>query len=169
MATPTICDLNWFLKGYFQNIHHGQGHVYTDAGRRRVRPFEVWYKRKIKLHYLFKDDGMLALPVPIDNKAAKDLIKQLGSRVYSQPVWQDRMYVGVILGDILIHHDVSPHITNLFPYIPFYSGRRMNGCPLGLASRLVPINEAINKRESKALALFTNRQIIHEKNKIDDP
>ncbi len=155
--------------GYFQNVSNGMGRVYTDIGRRRVRPFEIWYKRKIKLHYLFKDDGLLALPVPIDNRAAKDLIKQLGDSVYSKPVWQDRMYVGVILGNLLIHHDVSPYITNLFPYIPFYSGRRMNGSPLALASRLVPINEAINKRESKALALFTNRQIIYEKNTLDDP
>lgn len=154
--------------GYGYTAPNGQSSVYYSEGRKRVRPFEIWYKRKIKLHYLFRDEGLLALPVPIDHQAAKDLIKQLGPRVYSKPVWQDRMYVGVILGDLLIHHDVSPHITNLFPYIPFYSGIRMNGAPLALASRLIPINEAINKRESKALALMTNRQAMAEEGALDD-
>ena len=142
--------------------------VYMDEGRRRIRPFEVWYKRKVKLYYLFRKDEVLALPVPIDQKNAKAIIAELGDAVYSKPVWTDRMYVGVILGDLLLHHDVSPHVTNLFPYIPFYSGLRKNGAPLAIASRLIPINEAINKRESKALALLTNRQIIAEENTLED-
>lgn len=140
----------------------------NSGGRKRVRPFEVWYKRKVKLHYIFRDDGILALPVPLDNAEAKAIVKDLGSKVYSKPVWQERMYVGVILGTVLIHHDVSPHETNLFPYVPFYTGLRKNGAPLALASRLVPIVESINKRESKALALLTNRQIVAEENSFDD-
>ncbi len=142
--------------------------MYIDRGRKRLRPFEIWYKRKVKVHYLFKPDGLLALPVPMDAKSAKRVVKELGEGVYADPIWQDRMYVGIIVGDILIHHDVSPHETNLFPYIPFYSGIRQNGCPLALTARLVPINEAINKRESKALSLFTNSKIFAEKNTIED-
>lgn len=137
--------------------------------RRRCRPFEVWYKRKVKVYHLFTSDGVLALPVPLDAATSRALVQELGDRVYAEAHYQDRMYTGVFLADLLIHHDVSAHHTNLFPYTPFYSGIRKNGAPLPLSSRLVPINEAINKRESKALALLTNRQIIAEKSAIEDP
>jgi hypothetical protein len=138
------------------------------GGRHRVRPFEVWYKRKIKVYYLFGADGVLALPVPLDRKQAHTLVKEVGRDLTIEEKFQDRMYTGVILGGLLLHHDVSQHETNLFPYVPFYSGIRKNGCPLPLTSRLVPIQEAINKRESKALSLMSNRQTIAEKNAVED-
>ncbi len=143
--------------------------IYVDKARKRVRPFEVWYKRKVRVYHLYRDEKLIALPVPLDSKTAKAVVAELGEGVYAEPGYQDRMWVGVFLCHLLIHHDLSPHVTNLFPYIPFYSGRRKNGCPLALSARLVPINEAINKRESKSLALMSNKQIIAEKNAIEDP
>lgn len=150
-----------------------QGSIYSLSysvmhNRKRVRPFEVWYKRKVRLYHVFSDSGVLAIPVPLDSKTAKDVVKELGGRVYAQPTFQDRMYCGLFLGNLLLHHDVSPHHTNLFPYMPFYSGLRKNGAPLPLSSRLVPINESINKRESKSLALMTNNKIIAERGALDD-
>lgn len=146
--------------------------VRGNGARRRVRPFEVWYKRKIKVFHLYTADGVLALPVPLDSRTAKEVVQELerkaGNTVHAEPAYQDRMYVGLILGNLILHHDVSPHETNLFPYIPFYSGRRKNGAPLPLCSRLVPINESINKRESKALSLLTNRQLLYEQNALED-
>jgi hypothetical protein len=136
--------------------------------RKRCRPFEVWYKRKVKVYHLFTADGVLAIPVPLDSKTSREIVRELGSRVSAQASYQDRMYTGVFLADLLIHHDVSAHHTNLFPYTPFYSGIRKNGAPLPISSRLVPINEAINKRESKSLAFMTNRQIIYEKSALED-
>lgn len=136
--------------------------------RRRVRPFEIWYKRKIKVYHLFTEDGVVALPIPLDAKTARSVVKELGLNLTIESTYQDRLYTGVVLGNLLIHHDVSEHETNRFPYIPFYSGLRKNGSPLALTNRLVPINEAINKRESKALALLSNRQTIAEKNAVED-
>lgn len=163
-------DPSLLNESYMQNLYDGGPTVSGQSMRRRVRPFEVWYKRKVKLHYIFRDKDVLALPVPVDNADAKAILLDLkgSDQVYAEPVWKERMYVGVILGNVLIHHDVSPHETNLFPYIPFYSGMKKNGSPLALASRLVPIVESINKRESKALALLTNRQIVAEENSFDD-
>jgi hypothetical protein len=141
----------------------------VSRGRRRVRPFKIWYKRKVRLYWLMKPDGIVALPVPLDSKTAQAVVKELGRAVVPRKTFQDRMYCGFMLADALIHHDVSPHWHNFFPYVPFYSGIRKNGAPLPLTSRLVPINEAINKRESKALSLLTNNKIIAEKNAVDDP
>lgn len=143
--------------------------LYVDRDRKRLRPFEVWYKRKVRQYYLLLDDRLVVLPVPLDAKQARTLVAELGDRATATSAYVDRLYNGVFVGDVLIHHDLSPHQTNLFPYTPFYSGRRKNGVPLSLASRLVPINEAINKRESKALALMTNQKIIAERDAILDP
>lgn len=142
--------------------------VQGSGQRRRVRPFEIWYKRKVKVYYLFKKDGVLALPVPLDAKQARTLVEELGREYIIETKLMDRMYTGVVLGNLLIHHDVSPHATNFFPYIPFYSGLRKNGAPLPLTSRLVPVNEIINKLDSKALTLITNRQTIAEKSAVED-
>lgn len=143
--------------------------VQGTAGRARIRPFEVWYKRKVKVYYLVDQEGTTALPIPLDVKQGHELLKQLGDQFTLATVLQDRMYTGVLLGSLLLHHDVSEHETNLFPYIPYYSGLKKNGLPLPLASRLVPIVEAINKRESKALAALSNNRAIAEKNAIEDP
>lgn len=137
------------------------------GGRRRVRPFEVWYRRKVRTYYLLAEDGITVVPVPLDYQAAREAAAAL-TAVSIKQMFQDRLYVGIILGNTVLHHDVSPHWTNRFPYTPFYSGRRKNGVPLALAARLVPICEAINKRESKSLALLTNRQFIYEGNAIED-
>lgn len=142
--------------------------VYVDYKRQRIRPFEIWYKRKLKLYHLFDEDRVIALPIPLDNKQADVIIKELGGKLTKEPVFIDRMHVGVFVAGILVHHDYSPHKTNLFPYVPFYFHRRKNGEPISLCRRLVPINESINKRESKALALLSNRQTMAEKNAIED-
>lgn len=142
--------------------------VQGQGSRRRVRPFEIWYKRKIKVYYLFKPDGVVALPIPLDAPTAKALVKQAGSDLIADSRYQDRIYTGVVLGNLLIHHDVSEHETNRFPYVPFYSGIRKNGAPLPLAARMVPGNELINKISSKAVSLMSNRQTIAEKNAVED-
>jgi hypothetical protein len=142
--------------------------VYVDVKRHRLRPFEVWYKRKIKLYHLFLEDRIVPLPVPFDNQQANEIIRELGDGITKKPVYVDRMHVGVFVAGLLIHHDYSPHRTNLFPYVPMYFHRRKNGEPISLCRRLVPINEAINKRESKALSLLSNRQTLAEKNAVED-
>ena len=152
-----------FLPGAMYGIS-----VQRNNARKRVRPFEVWYKRKIRVNYILDEDGVVAVPIPLDSKSAKTLLKQLDNRFTIQTEFQDRMYVGIVLGSVLLHHDVSEHDTNLFPYVPFYSGIHKNGSPLALASRLIPINELINKLESKAHALIANRQTIAEKSAIFD-
>lgn len=143
--------------------------VRTDGGRVRVRPFEVWYKRKTRLYWITTDAGVLAVPVAVDRRERDEMLRAFGDRITAQAHWADRLYVGVFVGSVAIHHDLSPHQSQRFPYVPFYAGLRKNGAPLSLASRLVPINEAINKRESKALALMTNRQLVFEKSALEDP
>jgi hypothetical protein len=170
-SLPTVGSSN--VAASLQNEQHILSNMYAlsfdgKGARCRVRPFEVWYKRKVKVYYVFRDDGVVALPIPLDSKQAKEVVKQLGEELTVEGIYQDRMYTGVVLGSLLLHHDVSEHQTNLFPYIPFYSGLKKNGAPLALTTRLVPINELVNKLESKATTLVTNRQTIAEKSAVED-
>lgn len=142
--------------------------VYVDTTRRRIRPFEVWYKRKVKLFHLFDGDRLIPIPIPLDRTQANALIASLGSRITAKPIYVDRMCVGVFVAGLLIHHDFSPHRTNRFPYIPLYFDRRKNGEPISLCRRLVPINEMIDKLETKALHLLANKQTFAEKNAVED-
>lgn len=142
--------------------------VHGVGQRARVRPFEIWYKRKVRVYYILHEDGTLAVPIPLESKSARALLREVGDEFIIDSRLQDRMYTGVLLGDLLIHHDVSEHETNLFPYIPFYSGLRKNGFPQSLAEILLPINEVINKLDSKALSLIANKQTIAEKGAVDD-
>lgn len=161
-VSPSLQNEQHILTNMYALTMDGRG------SRCRVRPFEVWYKRKIKVYYVFREDGVVALPIPLDSRQAKEIVKHLGDDMVVEGIYQDRMYTGVVLGNILLHHDVSEYETNLFPYMPFYSGLRKNGAPLALTTRLVPINELVNKLESKAVTLVTNRQTIAEKNAVED-
>lgn len=138
------------------------------AHRWRVRPWEIWYKRKVRVYHVFTNDGVLAVPIPLDRKDSAELTRRFRGELKAVESYQDRLYTGLLLGNLVLYHDVAEHETNLFPYVPFYSGMRKNGAPLAYAMRLVPINESINKRESKALALISNKQTIAERSAIRD-
>jgi len=166
-GTPPVSSIKQSLLNESNIARHAFSlMVQARGGRTRVRPFEFWYKRKVKVYYIFGPDSVLALPIPLERKQAHTLVKQLGEQFTIEEKLQDRMYSALLLGGLLLHHDVSEHETNLFPYVPFYSGIRKNGAPLPIASRMVPINEVINKLESKAIVLVTNRQTIAEKNAV---
>lgn len=141
----------------------------NEKARSRVRPFEVWYKRKVAVYHLYQDDKVIPFQIPLTNKLANDVMKQMGGRnVDKKKKYIDRMYNGFMIGDLVVHHDITPHWHNLFPYVPFYSGMRKNGCPLSLAARLVPINEIINKLEAKSINLATTRQALIEEQAVKD-
>ena len=102
---------------------------------------------------------------PSTTTKRKAILKDLkgSDGVYAEPVWKERMYVGVILGNILIHRDVSPARNEPVPLCAVLFGLkrktvRRSRSRVGWSRS----SESINKRESKALALLTNRQIVRK-------
>lgn len=144
--------------------------LYLDRSRKRIRPVESWYKRKVKKYVIYTEDGSFVFTTPLDQQQSDKALKQLpkGS-FYKEPMYIDQMWLGVHIGGLLIHHDKSPYKHTRFPFVPFFADRKNNGEPFGLARNIVPMNEAINKRKSKALNMLSNRRIIHEKGAIEDP
>lgn len=167
-TTPGFGDQ--FSNAGFATTHINELHnLFVDAGHERLRLAEVWYKRKAR-RFSFLDNTtgkIIPTSVPLDRRAANDIVKRLdGFSLQEQII--DEMWVGVLCGDVLIHHDRTPHQHNLFKWVPYWAWRKKNGEPYGFVRPLRPINEAINKRESKALNMLSNRRIVIEEGAVDD-
>jgi hypothetical protein len=143
--------------------------LYLDRARRRIRPVETWYKRKVRKFLILTPDGSQPVTIPVGVDEVEALKRRLPKNAYvTEPTYVDEMWVGVHVGALLIHHDRSPYKHAKFPFVPFFADRKVNGEPFGLARNIVPINEVINKRESKAINMLTNRRIIAERGAVQD-
>lgn len=143
--------------------------LYLDRSRKRLRPVETWYKRKVKRYVILTQDGALTFTTPLQKDQADQVLKQLPKGAFvTEPTYVDQMWLGVHIGALLIHHDRSPYRHTRFPFVPLFADRKNNGEPFGLARNIVPMNEAINKRKSKALNMLSNRRIIFEKGALQD-
>lgn len=159
----------WADYGIDPKLQNESYAIYIDAQRKRLRPVECWYRRKVRQYWLVDKQGITIVPVPMDRDAMGDVRKTFGKRAIFKEEIVDRMYLGVFCANVLLAHDLSPYRHNRFPFLFFMADRKKNGEPLGLVYHLIPIQDAINKRESKALNMLSNRRIIAEKNVVEDP
>lgn len=144
--------------------------AFIDPDRERVRPVEFWYRRKMRRYQIFTPDGVTALTVPLGGEAYQEIKKAVPAKAYvAKPTVVDQMWCGMFLGGILLFHRQSPRRHQQFPWVIFLADRKKNGEPFGPVLNAIPVQDAINKRESKAMNMLTNRRIVAEKNAIEDP
>lgn len=144
--------------------------AFVDPDRERVRPVEFWYRRKMRRYQIFTPDGITALTVPLGGEAYQEIKQAVPAKAYvAKPTIVDQMWVGMFLGGVLLFHQQSPRQHQEFPWVPFIADRKKNGEPFGPVLNAIPVQDAINKRESKALNMLSNRRIVAEKNAIEDP
>jgi hypothetical protein len=156
--------------GFDSKLRNDPLMAFVDPDRERVRPVEFWYRRKMRRYQIFTPDGLTALTVPLGGKPYEEIQKAVPKKAYvAKPVIVDQMWCGMFLGGVLLWHRQSPRQHQEFPWVPFIADRKKNGEPLGKVLNAIPIQDAINKRESKALNMLSNRRIIAEKNAIEDP
>ena len=156
--------------GIDQRLRNDPLMAFVDPDRERVRPVEFWYRRKMRRFQLFTPDGVTALTVPIGKDDLKAIEKVAPKNAYiAQPTIVDQMWCGMFLGGVLLFHKQSPRRHQEFKWVPFIADRKKNGEPFGPVLNAIPIQDAINKRESKALNMLSNRRIIAEQGAIEDP
>lgn len=156
--------------GFDSRLRNDPLMAFIDPDRERVRPVEFWYRRKMRRYQIFTPDGVTALTVPLGLDAYKQIQNAVPAKSYiAKPKIVDQMWCGMFLGSVLLFHRQSPRQHQQFPWLPFIPDRKKNGQPLGEVENLIPIQDGINKRESKALNMLSNRRIIAEKNAIEDP
>lgn len=143
---------------------------FVDRDRRRIRPAEVWYKRRARRFDILDSSGaIIPIGIPLDRRDATTLISRIKSEnLQLRERIVNEMWVGVFAVNTLIHHDRSPYAHNMYPFVPLWCWRKKDGGPYGEVRNAISPQEAINKRESKALNMLSARRIIFETGAIDD-
>lgn len=145
----------------------GRGIVDYDNARQRVRLIEVWFTKPVKAKKLV--DGQFAgeLFDPEDAGHAFEL-QVNGEAILAERVTM-RMHVAIMTGEGLVYLSESPYRHNRFPFTPIWGYRRgRDGLPYGLIRSLRDIQDDINKRASKALAILSSNKVIMDEGAVDD-
>ncbi|GLQ09237.1 portal protein [Devosia yakushimensis] len=80
-----------------------------------------------------------------------------------------RMHVAIFTTAGMLWFSESPYRHNQFPFTPIWGKRRAaDGLPYGMIRGLRDIQEDINKRASKALAILSNNKVIMEEGAVED-
>lgn len=140
---------------------------YIDANAKRLRIVECWYKTKKRNSSIILSNGQILDADQVD----KDDLKQIESQgiTYKQvDRIKTQMKVGIFTGGTLLEHKDSPFEHGLFPFIPYFVNRKKSGEPYSLIYTALTLQDAINKRESKALHLLSTNQSIFEEGAITD-
>lgn len=141
---------------------------YADAERGRLRPVELWYKRKVVKRAVITSTGVNVELDYLGPRQALNAHRATPGSTLAQKV-SDEMWVGIYCGGLLIHHDRSPYSHGMFPFIPYFADRKKDGEPYGWVRNLVSIQQEINKRRSKALHQLSNEKLIYERSAVRDP
>ena len=149
---------------------------YVDPKSHRVRPFEVWWKEKIKETICLFDDGSIvdkqAMTLklsdgqsrPISKKELEELKKIRNYKEIDR--LSHKMHCAVFISGVLLEHKEVDR--KYFPFVPYFAYRKKSGEPYSLIFLAIPMQDAINKRESKALHLLNTNQAIMEENAVED-
>ncbi|MDZ4345290.1 MAG: hypothetical protein U1E51_22970, partial [Candidatus Binatia bacterium] len=77
-----------------------------------------------------------------------------------------KMFCAIFLSGVLLEHKEVDR--KWFPFVPYFAYRKKSGEPYSLIFLALPMQDAINKRESKALHLLNTNQAIMEENAVAD-
>lgn len=138
----------------------------SDHTRQRVRLIECWFRKPIMGRRLKGGD----FSGEVFDSASVGHVEQLqaGKAAVVQKVMM-RMHVAIMTTADMLYLDESPYRHNQFHLTPIWCYRRgRDGMPYGLIRGLRGIQEDINKRASKALAILSSNKTIMEKGAVDD-
>lgn len=138
---------------------------YFDPNRERLRPVELYYKRKVLKRILITPTGV---SVELDYLGPRQAMAQAPAGSTMDSVVSEEMWLGIYCGGLLIYHDRCQDQDGMFPFIPYFGDRKKSGEPFGPVRNLVPLAKEINKRRSKALNLLSTNQAIAEQNAVED-
>jgi len=140
---------------------------YVDARRKRLRLFEVWYRRKAVRKAAITEDGVVVTIDSIGLTNSARAIRRAGFEPVKTII--DEMWVGIFCGMTLIHHDRSPYEHGDYPFVQYVYSRNKSGMPIGwLSEDIMTMQDAHNKRHSKALHLFNTKQAVVTENAVKD-
>ena len=142
-----------------------RGEAYVDYKRDRVRLIEVQYKESEQVKKYVFSDGKIMEDDDVDAKLLA-MADQAGITYETKEDREDYICIGVFCSGILFEHGRSKR--KRYSFDPYFVNRKKSGAPYSMITTAIPIQDAINKRESKALALLTLNQTKAEKGAVAD-
>lgn len=138
-----------------------------DRSRDRLRLAEVWYRRKALRPVLIQPDGTRMVLDFGPEREMRRLAKANQLPVQVVPV--DEVWVGIFAGNLIVHHDLSPYDHGDLPFTCFLYDLLPNGQAVGWVTKdLMSLQEAHNKRHSKALHLLSTNRAVYTESAIRD-
>jgi hypothetical protein len=142
---------------------------YVDTTRRRIRIVEQQWKEYKTVKIIHMLTGEQADVTDISSELLNQFVKDNpGASVFTES--GDVLHTAVFTKDVLFEHTEDPYRgSTRFTFIPYYVHRKKSGEPFSFVSTVLPMQDAINKRGSKAMHLLNKDRVITEKNNIEDP
>ena len=142
---------------------------YIDAkNHRRIRVVEDYYKvREQRKVIFYKINGQSASveATKENDRQIKQLKKQAQEyKEISRP--KTTLMMATFTAGILFEHKELQETR--YPFVPYFVTRRQDGEPYSLVWIALPMQDAINKRESKAIHLLNNTRSIYEQGAVTD-
>lgn len=134
--------------------------------RERVRLIEVWFRRMTEVTRMQGGayHGLVYEPYNKHHVTETDAGR---ARLIKKPAM--RMYVALMTTEHMLYCSESPYRHNEFPFTPIWCYRYgRNGLPYGYIRGLRDIQEDINKRASKSLAILSSNKVIMDDDAVDD-
>jgi hypothetical protein len=153
--------------GQLATVDAFKGEKYVDKDNERVRVIQVQYKKYVREQLLILGTGESKkftekkeiLPILKSAKEAGIEYRIIDRLTHN-------ICVGLYAGGILLEHKETE--SKFFSLVPYFAYRRKTGEPYSLITLALSMQDAINKRESKALHLLTMNQVVAEKSAVDD-
>jgi hypothetical protein len=134
--------------------------------RKRVRLIEMWYRMPKLVEKM--SGGMFDGEDYVSDHAGHRAQLASGAAHINRRL-EMRVHVAVMTTSALLYNGKSPYKHNRFPFTPVWGYRRDdNGLPYGVIRGLRDIQDDINKRASKALAILSNNKTIMDVGALPD-
>ncbi|MFG1462108.1 hypothetical protein V5F77_04340 [Xanthobacter sp. DSM 24535] len=134
--------------------------------RRRVRLIEMWFRMPTRVKRIRGGDfsGEIFDPHADNHREAV----QSGQSIVVEKVMM-RMHVALMTTKSILYLGESPYRHNNFPFTPIWFKRRgRDGMPYGMIRGAKDIQQDINRRAAKALAILSMNKVIMDEGAVDD-
>lgn len=149
----------------FERTRHGVSQAENAYTRRRVRLIECWYRKVVKVKVL-KSGDFRGQAYEQGNPAHEEQLR-MGIELIERP--RLRMHVAIMTTEGMLWCGQSPYRHNKFPFTAIWGYRRgRDRLPYGIIRGVRDIQEDINKRASKALAILSSNKTIMEEGAVED-
>ena len=152
--------------GLFSDIDSFKKDNFVDEKLNKMRLVTLQYKIKKRQQIIFMSDGNVLQTTEM-SKAAIGEAKKAGGSIIDRIKTQ--ISIATFSADILFEDKESPFDHGMYSYIPFFIDRKKSGEPFSKIWAGLSLQDAINKRESKAMHLLNSNQTFYETGSIVNP